>query len=373
MQSFDVIVLGTGGVGSAAVFHLARRGWKTLGLDRFPAGHDRGSSHGETRVIRQAYFEHPDYVPLLLRAYERWAELESLTRQTLFQQVGLLQVGPPNGEVVPGVLRSAKEHGLRVEELTADETRRRFPAFRVPEGMVAVWEPQAGYLRVEKCVLAHLTAAVNAGAELRSGVEVHSWRSSTRGVEVVTNRGTFAAQRLVITAGPWAATFLAEMQLPLRVLRKHVYWFQNASSTARQEAGCPTYLWELPTGVFYGFPQIDSRGVKMGEHTGGEQLADPLGDPREFDPADCERVTAFRAACLPEVSGEIEQRSVCYYTMSADGHFYVDHLPEQPQVVFAAGLSGHGFKLVNVLGEALADMVTTGSTTLPIGFLHAGR
>lgn len=373
MEHFDVIVLGTGGVGSAAAFHLARRGLKTLAVDRFPGGHDRGSSHGETRVIRQAYFEHADYVPLLLRAYERWSELEALTGQTLLHQVGLLQVGPPQGEVVGGVLASARQHRLEVEELTAEQTTKRFPAFRVPPGMIGVFEPRAGYLRVEKCVLAHLTAAVSAGAEVRAGVEVQHWQPTKQGVEVVTNRGTFAAEKLVIAAGPWATSLLGELNLPLRVLRKHVYWFENRGEEARAEQGCPTYLFELPTGVFYGFPQCDPLGVKMGEHTGGEVVHDVLGDPRELDAADLARVDGFRQACLPAVAGVVKRRSVCYYTMSPDGHFYVDQVLRQPNIAFAAGLSGHGFKFVGVLGEALADLVTDGKTPLPIEFLGMGR
>jgi glycine/D-amino acid oxidase-like deaminating enzyme len=191
------------------------------------------------------------------------------------------------------------------------------------------------------------------------------------GVEVQTNRGNFAAERLIITAGPWAAEVLAELRLPLQVLRKHVYWFGNNSEQTRQEAGCPTYLFELPAGVFYGFPQCDPVGVKMGEHTSREKdvVTDVLGDSRALDATDLARVSAFREQCLPGVSATVNRRSVCYYTMTPDGHFLVDHYPQHPNIAFAAGLSGHGFKFVGVLGEALADLVTAGKTSLPIGFL----
>src|SRR5689334_17219095 len=175
MRSYDVIVLGTGGVGSAAAYQLARRGAKVLGIDQFPGGHDRGSSHGETRVIRQAYFEHPDYVPLLLRAYELWRELEHEAGVDLLHQVGLLQVGPPDGCVVGGVLEAARLHRLQVESLSREEIPRRFPGFRAAEGMVGVFEPAAGYLRVERCVLTHLAAAKARGAKFRFGVTAQSW------------------------------------------------------------------------------------------------------------------------------------------------------------------------------------------------------
>src|SRR4029453_17711147 len=226
MTTYDVIVLGTGGVGSAAAYHLAKRGAEVLGIGRFPGGHDRGSSHGETRVIRQAYFEHPDYVPLLLRAYELWGELEQVSGEDLLHQVGLLQVGPPGGAVVGGVLESARRHGLHVESLSAGEVHGRFPGFRVPEGSVGVFEPAAGYLKVERCVLAHLAAARQHGAEFRFGSAVLQWRESAGSITVETEAGEwFQAAKLVITAGPWAPQLLSDLQIKLTVRRKHLYWF----------------------------------------------------------------------------------------------------------------------------------------------------
>src|SRR5437773_733340 len=187
MPTYDVVVLGTGGVGSAAAYHLAKRGAKVLGIDQFPGGHDRGSSHGETRVIRQAYFEHSDYVPLLLRAYELWRNLEEEMEIDLLHQVGLLQVGPPNGFVVPGVLQAAQLHGLNVESLTADEVPKRFPGFRVPAFSTGVFEPAAGYLKVERCVLTHLAAAKDHGAAFRFGAIARQWHADNNGVRIETD------------------------------------------------------------------------------------------------------------------------------------------------------------------------------------------
>lgn len=372
-SSYDAIVLGTGGVGSAALFHLARRGLRVLGIDRFGPGHDRGSSHGETRIIRQAYFEHPDYVPLLLRAYELWAELEELSGQQLFHQVGLLQVGPREGKVVSGVLDSARQHGLAVEELTARETEGRFPGFVVPPELTSVFEPRAGYLLVEKCVLAHLQAAKDKGADHLSETTVTSWLSEGNGVVVTTDRGEFHACRLVISPGAWAGELLASLGVPLEVRRKHVYWFSPTSPEYAVESGCPTFLYELPHGVFYGFPSLPSSGLKAAEHSGGQTVSDPSADPRLFDQRDCERVQSFLARHLPGVSRDISRNSVCFYTMTPDEHFLVDRHPEHPGVVFAAGLSGHGFKFTGVLGEALADLATNGQTPLPVAFLRLSR
>jgi sarcosine oxidase len=372
-MAYDVIVLGTGGVGSAAAYHLARRGTKVLGIDQFPGGHDRGSSHGQTRVIRQAYFEHPDYVPLLLRAYELWRELEGEADADLLHQVGLLQVGPPDGAVVGGVLEAARLHNLHVESLTGREVEQRFPGFRVPDGAAGVYEPAAGYLKVERCVLAHLAAAKSRGAEFRFGAVANSWSSDNTGVRIVTDQGEFAARKLVITAGPWAPRLLSGLGIEMHVRRKHLYWFPTTDARYHEQSGCPTYLYELPHGVYYGFPQIDERGVKVAEHSGGEVVADPTNDPRPLDPADLARVEAFLSEYLPGVGRPIGGRSVCFYTMSPDEHFLLDRHPAYDNVLFAAGLSGHGFKFTSVLGEALADLATSGETGLPIGFLKLSR
>jgi sarcosine oxidase len=372
-MSYDVIVLGTGGVGSAAAYQLARRGAKVLGIDQFPGGHDRGSSHGETRVIRQAYFEHSDYVPLLLRAYELWRELEQEAGVDLLHQVGLLQVGPPDGCVVHGVLEAARLHGLNVQSLSRDEIPRRFPGFRAADGAVGVFEPAAGYLRVERCVLAHLAAAMALGADFRFGVAAQSWEQDGKAIRIVTSDGPFTASKLIVTAGPWAPQLLADVGVKLTVRRKHLYWFPTSDPSYRESHGCPTYLYEQPHGVYYGFPQIDELGVKVAEHSGGAVVDDPTNDPRPLDPADLARVEAFLTECLPGVGRTMQRRSVCFYTMSPDEHFVVDRHPRSEDVLFVAGLSGHGFKFTSVLGEALAEMAVAGRTALPIDFLALRR
>jgi sarcosine oxidase len=352
MPTYDVIILGTGGVGSAAAYHLAKRGTKVLGIDQFPGGHDRGSSHGETRVIRQAYFEHSNYVPLLFRAYELWRELEQETSAELLHQVGLLQVGPPEGLVVRGVLEAAKLHALTVDSLTGPEITRRFPGFRAPAGDVGVFEPAAGYLRVERCVLAHLEAAKRYGAEFRFGAVARAWQPEGHSVSVETNQGRFSADKLIITAGPWAPQLLADLGVPLVVRRKHLYWFPTTDPNYHQSSGCPTYLYE---------------------HSGGDIVTDPANDPRPFDAADLARVEAFLTENLPGVGRPMQRRTVCFYTMTPDEHFLVDRHPHNESVVFAAGLSGHGFKFTSVLGQALADLALNGQTNLPIDFLSLSR
>jgi sarcosine oxidase len=372
-SNYDAIVLGVGGVGSAALMSLAQRGLRVLGIDRFPPAHDRGSSHGQTRIIRQAYFEHPHYVPLLLRAYDLWRELEETSGQQLLHQVGLLQVGPPSGSVVPGVLQSASLHRLAVESLTERDARNRFPAFHLPEGYAAVFEEQAGFLKVEACVRAHVEAAQRLGAELAIGEEVLSWQEQGAGISVQTTAGKRLASRVIVAPGPWAPHLLKSLKVPLEVKRKHVYWLGPSSPQLQSSQGFPTFLFELPEGVFYGFPAIDDVGLKVAEHSGGERITNPLNDLRAFDEADFRRVANFAARHIPSLGIDLRRHSVCFYTMSPDEHFLVDQLPGSDRVFFAAGLSGHGFKFTSVLGEALADLATSGRTRLPIEFLKIAR
>jgi sarcosine oxidase len=371
--SYDAIVLGTGGVGSAALWELARRGLRVLGIDRFAPPHDHGSSHGQTRIIRQAYFEHADYVPLLLESYRLWRELERRAGRELLRECGLLEVGPADGIVVPGVLAAARQHGLDVEQLSASQIAARWPAFRVPDELVGVYEPRAGYLHVEECVRAHLVAAQEAGAELRVGVEVLDWSADCEGVVVNTTAGRFTAARLVVTAGAWAGQLLESLGLYLHVRRQVVMWHATDDACAHVDAGFPCYLFELPAGIFYGFPAIDDRGLKAAEHSGGRPIADPSHVDRGLHDGDRAPVEAFLRSHLPAVKTPCREHSTCLYTMSPDEHFIVDRHPEHGQVVFAAGLSGHGFKFAPVLGAALADLALHGTTPLPIEFLSARR
>ena len=373
MNRYDVIVLGTGGVGSATVLELARRGLRVLGLDRFPAGHDRGSSHGETRIIRKAYFEHPDYVPLLQRAYVLWRKLEAAYGKQLLFEAGLIEIGPPNGTVIPGVLECAAEHDLNVSLLDATDVAERYPGFIISPGAQVVYERDGGYLLVEQCVLAHLATAKAAGAELRTDQAVVSWTQENGGITVQTETDSWRADKLVITAGAWAKSLLADLNIPLRIVRKHVHWYHCDRPVYHQDQGCPVFFYEVDDSYFYGFPQIDARGVKVSEHSGGTVIEDPLTDDKSIEPADQERVEQFLLRHLPGVSSQPTDHGVCYYTLSPDEHFIVDQHPLYDRVSFAAGLSGHGFKFTGVLGEVLADLTCDGTTSLPIGFMRCDR
>lgn len=325
-------------------------------------------------MIRQAYFEHPDYVPLVLKAYELWHGLEADVGRTLYRETGLLEIGPASGVVVPGVLTSARQHGLAVDELSASDVERRFPGFRMPPEMSAVFERRAGFIHVEDGIRAQLEIAERHGALLRANETVTAWRVDGANVVVDTDRDRYEAPRLIITAGAWAGQLLRELGVPLVVRRKPQYWFApRTDADYRLDRGSPSFLYETADGTFYGFPVFGPEGMKCAEHSGGRVLADPLSSPREVDAADLARVARFVTEYLPSLTARLNDHAPCMYTMSPDENFLVDIHPHHPQVSFAAGLSGHGFKFAPVLGEALADLATTGTSPLPIEFLSVRR
>ncbi|MFO0796269.1 MAG: N-methyl-L-tryptophan oxidase [Gemmataceae bacterium] len=368
----DVIVIGVGGMGSAACFELARRGAHVIGLEQFPLAHSRGSSHGRTRIIRTAYYEHPDYVPLLRRAWERWYELEQLTGRHLLTECPCLMVGPESGEVVTGVRAAAQVHGLAVECLTAAEVNRRYP-FRFPDDYSGVLEHAAGFLAVEECVRAHCDLALARGAELRVEEVVRSWAARGDGVEVVTDRDTYHAAKLVVTAGAWATRLLADLGVPLTVMRQVQTWFPIDEPLVRRDR-FPIFLADVPGGAFYGIPAVSPDGLKVARHYGAPELPDPDGVDWQATEDDCEPAGAFLRTYTTLPMAVPCRAEVCMYTLTPDRHFVIDTHPRYPQVSVACGFSGHGFKFAPVVGEVLADLALTGRTPFPIGrFSARGR
>jgi sarcosine oxidase len=365
----DVLVWGLGGMGSAAAWRLAAAGARVIGLDQFWPAHDRGSSHGETRIIRKAYFEHPNYVPLLSRAYEMWRDLEQHLPSPLFHEVGLFLAGRPDSTAVRGTVAAAQEHGLPLERLTAAAARARFPGFQFPDGFEVVWERQAGYLEVERCVLAQLERARDHGADLRFQTPVLAWHEDDQGVTVETAQGRLRSRSLVVCAGPWSRPLVPGLELR----RKPVFWFP-APEELTLPRGAGTFFFDLPEGQFYGFPSRnwgagDPATFKLAEHTGGDLVEDPAAVDRSQRPADLEKISGFLRRHIPGAGAEPTAHGVCLYTMTADHHFLVDRHPRFSRVVVGAGFSGHGFKFTPVIGQVLSDLALQGSTALPIDFL----
>lgn len=368
---FDVIVLGLGGMGSAAAAALARRGVRVLGLEQFALAHSRGSSHGRTRIIRTAYYEHPAYVPLVRRAFTLWAEVEARTGKKLLTPCPCLTVGEPRGELIAGVQAAAGEHGLSVESLTAAEVERRFPQFRIPGHFSGVVEQTAGILAVEECVRVLLTDAAAHGAELRSDEAVIGYEAVTGGVEVTTAKETYSAAKLVVAAGAWATTLLADMGVPLSVMRQVQWWFGADDSFA--PGRFPVFLLDTPAGAYYGLPAVDDLGVKCARHYGAPELPSPDEVKWDRDRGEEKPVRNFLAHHLPALDRPPTHAEVCMYTLTPDRHFVIDVHPDFPQVAVACGFSGHGFKFAPTVGEILADLALDGRTAHPIELFRAGR
>lgn len=374
---YDVIVVGTGGIGSAALYCLARSGVRVMGLDRFPAGHDQGSSHGESRMIRKSYFEHPDYVPLARQSWTLWQQLEQETGKTLLQPTGVAYYGRHDGVVMSGVRKSARQHGLPLEEMSAEQAATRFPQFKAPQHTDVLYEADAGVLLVEDCVRSHISEAVRHGAGFRHGVAVTGISPTKKDVTVVTEHGSYTAAAVIVTVGAWTPKILSSLNLPLRVVRKHLHWYTTSDSRLQMDKGCPAFFVEHQQGYFYGLPQIGPSGVKVGEHSGGSIVDDPLKDPRRPEKMDRERVDRFTNNFLPQAGGVHLQQKCCYYTMTPDEHFIVDRHPRYPNVVFTAGLSGHGFKFAPVLGQRMAELAISSTNAdepaAPTDFLSLKR
>ncbi|MEX1158583.1 MAG: N-methyl-L-tryptophan oxidase [Thermomicrobiales bacterium] len=369
---YDVIVIGLGGMGSAAAAHLAKRGQRVLGLDLHERQHTHGSSHGVSRIIREAYFEAPEYVPLVQRAYTLWRELEKETGRFLLTITGGLNIGTPDSEFVSGSLASSAQHDLPHEYLNAAEVAERFPGFRLTDDLVAVYEPNAGYLKPEGCMLAHYHVAEKHGAELRFEEGVCEWSASDGGVRVKTAKRTYDAERLVIAAGPWAGQVMTDLGLPLSVRRIVNVHFRPEQPNLFRAKNFPVYLFQVPEGEYYGFPIFPGRGLKIGRHDIGEPTT-PETIRREVDDSEIAMLREVLDRYLPGASGEVRETLTCMYTDTPDSHFIIDLHPEHPNVAIACGFSGHGFKFASAIGEVLADLAIDGETQHDIGFLSAGR
>jgi sarcosine oxidase len=360
---YDAIVVGLGVMGAATLAALARRGRRVLGIERFTLPHDRGSSQGGTRIIREAYFEHPLYVPLVQRSYGAWQALEAETGARLLVPTGGLTIGPPDGRLVSGALASARTHGLAHEVLTAAEVTQRHAALRMPGGAVAVAEPRAGVLLAARAIAAFLDVARRHGAELRTGIPVAGWDAGPDGVRVQAGGETVAAARLVLAAGPWLPTLLPELAPHLAVERNVVHWFTSRAAPTPGPERLPVLVIEdAADHLLYALPSMRvlgadlEDGVKFARHHGGViATADTLD--RTPSPADVAAIQVDVVRYLPELDPAPARSAVCCYTNTTDGHFIVDRHPEHDRVVVISACSGHGFKFASVLGPIAASMV----------------
>jgi sarcosine oxidase len=359
MPPFDVAIIGLGVMGSAALAALARRGKRVVGIDRFAPGHDRGSSHGTTRVIRLGYFEHPSYVPLVRAAYPLWRELEARSGQSLLTITGIVEIGGPASDLVAGTLRSSRLHGLPHEVLDARSLMKRFPAFRLPDDFVGVFQPDGGFVRADPAVAALQAFASRSGAELIWNEPVLAVEPHRDGVRVTTRHGDIRARCAIVAAGPWLKSLLPQLPVPLRVTRQVLAWFEPADRPRFAAERFPVFLLENADGIFYGFP-ADAAGLKVAKHHHLDEAVDPDHYDRAVSATDEAVIRVALKAHLPDADGRLLAAQTCLYTMTPDGDFILDRLPGCPEIIVAAPCSGHGFKFAPVIGEILADLAMMG-------------
>lgn len=374
MQRYDAVVIGLGGMGSAAAAHLARRGADVIGLDRFPLLHALGASSGRTRIIRRAYFEDLAYVPLLNRAYELWHELEATTSRPLLALCGVLMVGEASSGVASGVLRASKAFDIPVEVFDAPAIASRYPHMRFRDDEIAILEPDAGVVFPELAIAAHLDVALAAGATLAGDVRVTGWNSAHNGSLVVEIDGVDAIEtdRIVVCAGPWMASTFERLGMPIHVQRNVQYWFKPPAATFSPSA-FPAFFLDragLPAPL-YGFPDFGD-GVKVALHAHGDlTTADDLN--RDVSAREVEQIRRLIAQWIPAAAGDLCGVKSCMYAMTPDQHFTIGFDRDDSRVVFAGGFSGHGFKFAPVIGEIVAQLALDGESPLDIGFLSPSR
>jgi sarcosine oxidase len=372
-NSYDAIVVGVGGMGSATVYHLARAGLSVLGLEQFDIPHEHGSSHGVNRIIRLAYFENPAYVPLLRRAYELWRQIEDISHERLLVITGSIDAGYESESLVAGSLLACKEHHLPYELLDAAGVNRRFPGYRLNPEMAAVYQPDGGFVLCERAIVTYVMAALDLGADVHAREPVLGWKADASGVCVRTQNCEYRGRRLVLTAGPWISKLLLNLRDTAVPERQVLIWVHPKKPDLFRLGTFPVFNLRSALGHFYGLPIYGVPGFKLGKFHHRMQVTDPNCVDRDIHPEDEEVLREAIRAYFPEADGQTMALKTCLFTNTPDGHFIIDCLPELPQVAVAAGFSGHGFKFCSVVGEIMADLVSHGSSQFDLKMFQLNR
>ena len=373
VKHFDSIVVGVGGMGSSAVYNLAKRGQKVLGIEKFDVPHSEGSSHGVNRIIRLAYYEDSSYVPLLRRAYEMWSEIETIAKEQLLYKTGSIDTAPSGHELFEGSLQSCLEHDIPHEILNYRQINERFPGYEMPPGHMGLYQQDGGFVLSERAIVAYVNAAVTEGATIQARETVLKWEPEADGVRVFTDRSEYTADRLVITAGAWTAGMLPSLEELAIPERQVLAWLQPEEPSLFTPEVFPVFSAFFEEGRYYGFPVFGIPGFKIGRYHHLEEVADPDNVERNVTQEDEDVLRAASARYFPKANGTIMTLKTCLFTNTPDEHFIIDTVPGYPQVAVAAGFSGHGFKFASVVGEILGDLSINGKTRHNIELLNIDR
>ena len=356
MKTFDAAVIGLGAMGSAALFNLARQGHRVIGIEQFEPGHDKGSSHGESRIIRLSYFEHPSYVPLARRALEKWRDLEALSGETILTVTGVLEAGYPGASIVSGSLEAARQHDLTHDVLSAADITRRFPGFKVPSNWTGLFQPEGGLLRPELAIRTFVQQAEHHGAETRMNTRVLGIEPFGAGIRVRTDAEVIEAGSVIVATGAWIGDFAPELKPHLKITRQVLGWFSPLEPSLFKPDRCPVFLLESEEDACYGFPDFAGTGVKTASHREGLALPSAEDLVQDGSPADEAQIRRMLELAMPDANGPLRQMRACMYTRTPDDDFVIDLSPVDPRIVLASPCSGHGFKFASVIGEVLADL-----------------
>lgn len=359
-------------MGAAALFHLAQRGVRAIGIERFDPGHDKGSSHGESRIIRLAYFEHPSYVPLLRRAYENWRDLERRAGESLLTVTGILEAGPPDSPLVAGSLAACGLHDIDHEVLDGAGISARFPAFTLPSDWRGVWQKDGGWLNPEAAIRTHVRLAEASGAEVAVSRTVRAVTARAGHVEIDLGDRTLQAGAVIVAAGAWTGELLPELGAHLRLTRQVMCWYDPAAPASFAPGRLPVFIVESEDDAVYGFPDIGG-GFKCASHRAGRTLAHAAEARQDAAPDDAAPTDTFLARFMPSALGGLRAMKTCIYTRTPDEDFILDTLPGESRIIAASPCSGHGFKFASVIGEILADLALQGSTAHDISRLRLAR
>jgi sarcosine oxidase len=374
MQTYDVAVIGLGAMGASALYALARRGVKAIGFDQFDPGHARGSSHGESRLIRLAYFEDPSYVPLVRLAYDAWARLEAAAGEQVLTRTGIIEAGVPGSALVAGSLRSAVENDIPHERLTGAQVAARFPAFTFPADWEGLYQADGGVLQPEKAIELYIRLAQQAGASVRANTRVLPPDPIGDRVIIRTEAGeVIEAGSVILAGGPWMTDLVPELAPHLTLSRQLLFWFDPRDKALVTPARMPAFLFDSGDDIVYGMPDLYGSGVKAASHRHGNTLASGDSERAPPTPEDARPIQDALARYIPAAFGPVMRSAACTYTNTADDHFVVGLHRSNPQIVIASPCSGHGFKFSSILGEVLADLAMTGETDKPIGLFDPRR
>lgn len=374
-KHYEVIVVGAGSMGMAAGYYLAEQGVKTLMIDAFDPPHENGSHAGQTRLIRHACGEGLEYVPLALRAQELWNDLQAKTNERIFMKTGVVTYGPAESLFVQTAIEGGHKYKLNYESLSADEINARWPGIKVPDGQIGCYEPEAGMLFSENSIRMFRRLALEKGAELKVHSPVTNIDIHEDSVKVDTAKESFTADKLIISGGAWNKKILEDLDMKINIQpsRQTIAWFDSDDELYKADS-FPGFFADVPTGVYYGFPSIDSGGFKIGRYDNGDDI-DPAYYNKEFGTYEKDEldIRGFMSQYMEKANGSLNVGKTCLFTNTPDENFIIDKHPKHDHVAIAAGFSGHGYKFSSAVGEVLSELVTVGETKQDISLFRATR